>query len=878
MVDVLVCSVTMATWMEVTMLESKMYMENYKKLQSLFFVYPGVSRSLSRREFIHLACSSVVRGSKEEYGFMFDSVVVSGGHHGLFPDSNAVKEEARLDWGALCSFLLQELSDRLKHNRVKHVPCWEPPRSLICPHRDPIQKVLHLPSWGQYMTISKRGSVGMRDSSSLSLVSTLRLQNSTVRPRDLWVTDVVLLQNLHKVAVSFTSNEVCFYDIPFKKDSSCTYKVQGFPFTPWCLDYWADPSKPDQAILAIGDIGGQVSALYFTSAQLYLFERRSQWIDSDSAVIIRWDDVVKGKHHCCYVLQHRAHQPAWVRKVLYLDSLDSFVSCSTRPKSSMVIGCRQKNSKSLHVTSFFTMSGVWDIDYHHELKMIATAGVDHQILLWNSNTSYQPASALNGHIAPVTAVCFLQKKKQLISYSKDKAVYLWDVSSQLCIHRLDGVFPATQGETHTHLLLIEERQALLLTFNSLLVLLERSKEETSTSSHEHPVTCVLYNSLFRHVISSDTGSSVIWWMADTGQKVKQMHRCHGDAEISTMALNGTQHRLFTAGTDGEVKVWDFNGHCLHRMSVALGKAAAISHILPLKTGLLVMGWERMLTVFRRHSFSKFDVDPSEWKGGVHHCTHVLCAAFQPPETLVTGSRDGEIIVWNNNTEKALRKLQLPAKHEEFSGADLLSCGSSGLVRLWNTVHGHLLGQFTAHNPQLGSIFMAVCPNGKLLVTADRRGTVTTWDIEHHCLESNEKVETEPPKLVCSFRPHRDGVTHLDIIILGDQQLLLSAYRDGSVALSYLPGETIGFFGQEEQWSIVRPGCVHSQRDLYDDRQPDNTAECEEGETDKKPDCAEEHSVCLASGVLEPTPADFGKKADNSLNWSPVNRRILTETD
>nr|XP_061797439.1 WD repeat-containing protein on Y chromosome-like [Nerophis lumbriciformis] len=808
---------------------------------SLKQVYPSVSRSLSKSEFIHLACSSVGRGSKEEYGLMFDSAVASEGHLGLFPHSDAVKEEAQVDWGALCSFLLEELSERLKHNRVKCVHCWKPPRCLTCPHRDPIQKVLYLPSWGQYMTVSKGGSVGMRDCSDLSLVSTLRLQNSTVRPRDMWVTDVALLQNLHKIAVSFTSNEVGFYDIAFKKDISCKYKVQGLTFTPWCLDYWADPSKPDDAILAIGDIGGQVSALCFTSAQLFLFERRSQWTDSDSAIIIQWDDVIKGKHHCCYILQHHAHKPAWVRKVLYLDSLDAFVSCSTKPKSSMVIGWRQKNNKSLRVTSFLTRSGVWDIDHHHELKIIATAGADHQILLWNSFVTSQPVYALNGHIAPVTAVRFLQKKNQLLSYSKDKALYLWDVSSQLCIHRLGGVFPATQGDTHTHLLLIEERQLLLLTFNSLLVLLENTKEEARTSSHEHPVTCVLYNSLFRHVISSDTGSSVICWMADTGQKVKQIHRCHGNAEISTMALNETQNRLFTAGTDGEVKVWDFNGRCLHRMSVALGKAVAITHILLLRTGLLVMGWERMLTVFRRNSFTKSDVEPSEWEGAVHHRTDVLCAAFQPPQTLVTGSRDGEIIVWNNNTEKALRKLQLPAKHEEFSGTDLLSCGNSGMVRLWNTVYGRLLGQFMAHDPQLGSIVMTVCPYGKLLVTADRRGTVKTWDIEHYCLESNEKVVTEPPELVHSFHPHMNGVTHLDTIILGDQQLLLSASLDCSVALSYLPGETIGLFGQGEQWSIVRPGCVHSQRDIYDDRHPDNTAEREEGETDKKQDCAKEHS-------------------------------------
>lgn len=76
---------------------------------------------------------------------------------------------------------------------------------------------------------------------------------------------------------------------------------------------------------------------------------------------------------------------------------------------------------------------------------------------------------------------------------------LWDVSSQLCVHRLAGVFPNTQEDTHTLLFLHEEQQLLLLSFNSLLLLLETVKEEKRTSSHEHPVTCVLYNSLFRQV-------------------------------------------------------------------------------------------------------------------------------------------------------------------------------------------------------------------------------------------------------------------------------------------------------------------------------------------------------------------------------------------
>lgn len=45
---------------------------------------------------------------------------------------------------------------------------------------------------------------------------------------------------------------------------------------------------------------------------------------------------------------------------------------------------------------------------------------------------------------------------------------------------------------------------------------------------------------------------------------------------------------------------------------------------------------RVLTVFYSQSFSQPVVEPSEWNGGDRHRSNVLCAAFQPPQTLVTG--------------------------------------------------------------------------------------------------------------------------------------------------------------------------------------------------------------------------------------------------
>ncbi|KAL0973459.1 hypothetical protein UPYG_G00203920 [Umbra pygmaea] len=848
----------METSMEVGLLESRLSLEDYKKLQTLFMGDSGAAVSLSRAEFIEKAWSAVGQGSMEEYGLLFDSVVVTQDQRSLLLDSADEQEERRVDWEGLTSFLLLNLSENEANQRAATVPRWSPPQTLTPPHRDPVhqvmryadtgEKVVYLHSSCRYISVSKGAMLAIWAGEDLAPIQTHRLHNDSVRPKDLWVTAMVALHNVHKIAVSFTSKEVCFYDLLSKQPFSCQYKLQGLKYTPLCLDYWFHPTHPDQAVLAIGDTGGQVSAICFKSAQISLFERPSSASETESVDVIKWRELVEGHHRCCYTLTHEAHGPIWVRRVHFLGSLEAIVSSSTRPQSSMVIGWREREGMPLRVTVFQTAKGINDLDHHPGMNLIATAGIDRKVLLWNPYVISKPVGVLRGHMNSVITVQFIVGKKQLISFSKDKVLRLWDVASQLCIQRITGIFPKTQ-ECHTVMFFHEERLRLFLSFNSLLLVMEVKREDgKGVTSHENAVTCVLFNSLFRQVVSSDSGSSVICWLVDTGQKVKHFRHCHGDCEITTMALDGTQTRLFTAGTDGIVKIWDFNGHCHHRLNAGRDQAVGISQILVLKRTVLVMGWERMLTVFRLHSFSQFFVQSSEWKGGVQHCDDVLCAAFLPPQTLITESclpvlpvptlYDGELTVWNNTTENALRKFRtdperkrskvqtgsngdskepesceaitrlffLPGREgvATAGGADLVSCGGSGLVRFWNTFRSSLVAEFTAYKDP-GSIVMTVSACGQFLITADVEGTLKTWAILEYCLEPNDRVTNEAPELLGILHPHRDCVTHLETFLHGDRLLLLSASSDCSVALSYLPEIMVGVFGQEEHWCLHAPG-------------------------------------------------------------------------
>ena len=52
-------------------------------------------------------------------------------------------------------------------------------------------------------------------------------------------------------------------------------------------------------------------------------------------------------------------------------------------------------------------------------------------------------------MASVVQVQFIKTRGQLISFSKDKVLRIWDVQLQVCIQRLAGMFPkGPEGITH----------------------------------------------------------------------------------------------------------------------------------------------------------------------------------------------------------------------------------------------------------------------------------------------------------------------------------------------------------------------------------------------------------------------------------------------
>uniref|UniRef100_A0A5K3EKL2 WD_REPEATS_REGION domain-containing protein n=1 Tax=Mesocestoides corti TaxID=53468 RepID=A0A5K3EKL2_MESCO len=346
-------------------------------------------------------------------------------------------------------------------------------------------------------------------------------------------------------------------------------------------------------------------------------------------------------------------------------------------------------------------------------------------------------------------------------------------------------------------------------------------------THDTPVVGVVYNPTFNQIVTVCQGGKMAYWLVESGQRIKNITNCHGDAEITCLSQDSTFTRLYTGSTNGTVKVWDMNGHCQHTLVCSKNSFLDVTQVVILKRAVIVIGGSKHFTVFKMTNFNDHFVYPSEWKSPPQHRDDVVAGCPLPPHSLITGSYDGELIVWNTNSDLVSRRMnQRTTKNTETysemlynisrvvlltarssiksgstKGANIVTCGGNGYVRFWNAYECILIGEFAAH-PKVSSIVMAVDPLNEKLATADVEGNVKLWNIATYCLsEGSEKCMYAPP-LISQWNAHLDLITDVVFCVRPEKRnVLATSSSDCSVCLWSLEGHRLGIFGQADRWKL-----------------------------------------------------------------------------
>ena len=338
-----------------------------------------------------------------------------------------------------------------------------------------------------------------------------------------------------------------------------------------------------------------------------------------------------------------------------------------------------------------TTGGVNGVTFSPDGKLLATAGGDGTVRLWNPAARQAPRAALPAVTGGVNGVAFSPDGKLLAAAGGDGTVRTWDPASQHAV----GVLPAEKGPgSHVNAVAFSPDGTLLATANG--------------------------------------DATVGLWNLVTGQAAG------GFSGRNAVAFSSDGTLLATAEADGTVRRWDLATRQPAGPPLPADPGAIVNGVTFSPDGKLLAAAEAdgYVRLWNPVTGQAVGVPLQAYTGPV---AAVNAVAFSPDSKLLASADgDGTVRLWNPVTGQPAGAF-LPAgtgsgsvSSVAFSpdGKLLAAAYGDGYVRLWNPVTGQAVGvPLQAYTgPEGGVTGVAFSPDGKLLATADADGTVRTWQM------------------------------------------------------------------------------------------------------------------------------------------------------
>lgn len=199
--------------------------------------------------------------------------------------------------------------------------------------------------------------------------------------------------------------------------------------------------------------------------------------------------------------------------------------------------------------------------------------------IWDVYIPTQTTGLLTGHDAGIVKIFVQSEEQKLYSVDYHKVIKVWDLSEYSLLQTFGDLTRLIPGETdlvyHYHkqlrVLLIGGRKLVAVKCNPRVRV-----DLTDGNTHAGPVSVILYNKLFRNLVTCGLDSYIIVWDPWTGKRKIIMKSCHTkqvygeniDIEITAACFDPLEQFLLTGARDGSLKIWNYNNAvCIRNMSI-----------------------------------------------------------------------------------------------------------------------------------------------------------------------------------------------------------------------------------------------------------------------------------------------------------------------
>ncbi|MGF1540620.1 MAG: CHAT domain-containing protein [Pleurocapsa sp.] len=424
-----------------------------------------------------------------------------------------------------------------------------------------------------------------------------------------------------------------------------------------------------------------------------------------------------------------------------------------------------KNGTLLH-----TLTGhqnkVYSVNFSPDGKILASAGEDGKIILWNKNGTL--LHTLTGHQNALRSVQFSPDGKILASAGEDGEIILWNKDGR----NLNAI-ATQQGKIYDLSFSPDGKILASVGEDATLKLWNRAGNLLKTlTNNPKPLLSVSFTPDGQQIVTSSSDGTIAFWSKE-GELLKSLLE---ENVIYRVAFSPDGQIMASVGGDSIIKLWNrdytvlqsFTGHNNGVLGIAF--SSNNNAIATASADGTVKLWQRdNLFSQTLHSHS----------GGVYS------AVFSPDnKTIATAGGDKTAKLWyrDGTLFKTLTGHSDVVHGVSFSpdGKTIVTASWDKTIKLWSQ-DGTLLKTLTGHS---GKVYMAsFTPDGTMLVSVSGDGTVKLW--------------SRDGKLLKNLTRHTDVVHGLSIS--SDSQMIATASHDRTIKLWNRKGKLLKTLTGHTNW-------------------------------------------------------------------------------
>lgn len=359
--------------------------------------------------------------------------------------------------------------------------------------------------------------------------------------------------------------------------------------------------------------------------------------------------------------------------------------------------------------------------------ILASAGKDNTIRLWNAHTHRPLGKPLIGHTSAVSSIAFSADGHTLASGGADNTIRLWDVRTQKPL----GERPRDHSTFVSSVAFSQDGHTLASASSDTIRLWDtRTHEQLGKPliGHTNHVSSVSLGADGRMLASASFDHTVRLWDVRTHKQLGKALRGHTD-RVTSVAFTPDGRMLASAGADKTIRLWSTRTH------KQIGSPLT-GHTAPVTSVAFRPDGRTLASASYDHTVRLWDVRTHKQLGKAlrGHSDDVLSVAFSPDRrTLASGSADATVRLWDVHGHTPLgtplTSHTKPAHSVAFSpdGRTLTSAGDDMTIRLWDVQkRRQLSGPLTGHTRPIQSIGFSA--DGHTLASGADDQTIRLWDI------------------------------------------------------------------------------------------------------------------------------------------------------